>query len=144
MEPQTRFKPVLSDPVNNASTANRLVFLSGKLFYDLVKERATRKLDDKVALIRIEELAPFPFGEVKRVLEAYSQAREIMFLQEEPKNQGAWGHVSTRLKAVLKSVGFDGELVYKGRKESALPAPGVGRLYRTQQEEVLKSAFEGI
>jgi probable 2-oxoglutarate dehydrogenase E1 component DHKTD1 len=144
MESQTRFKPVISDPVNNATTASRLVFLSGKLFYDLVKERATRKLDDKVALIRIEELAPFPFGEVKSVLESYSQVKEIMFLQEEPRNQGAWEHVSTRLKAVLEATGFDGELVYKGRKGSALPAPGIGKLYRAQQEEVLKSAFEGI
>ncbi|KAF8914757.1 dehydrogenase E1 and transketolase domain-containing protein 1 [Mucidula mucida] len=117
MGPGTSFQPVLSDDVSNPE---RIIFLTGKIYYDLIKERHTRGLDGKVAFVRIEELSPFPFEEVRDVLQRYGGKAECFWLQEEPRNQGAWGY------------------------ESALPAPGVGKLYKKQQEEVLGSAFMGL
>lgn len=78
------------------------------------------------------------------VLEAYTAVKEIFFLQEEPRNQGAFTHVSSRINSVLRSLRYNGEVVYKGRKESALPAPGIGKLYAVQQKAVIESAFEDI
>ncbi|ESK91976.1 putative 2-oxoglutarate dehydrogenase e1 component mitochondrial [Moniliophthora roreri MCA 2997] len=140
----TKFRPVLDDPIGNQSTAKRVVVLSGKIYYDLVKERQAQNVNDNVAFVRLEELAPFPFHALHEVLDGYSNASEFVYLQEEPRNQGAWPHVKERLELVLKQLGRSGAVEYKGRKESALPAPGVGKLYKQQQEAVIKSAFEGL
>ncbi|SJL03317.1 related to Probable 2-oxoglutarate dehydrogenase E1 component DHKTD1 homolog, mitochondrial [Armillaria ostoyae] len=146
LETRTSFRPVLADPYDNASTASRIIILSGKIYYDLLKERQARGLDANIALVRLEELSPFPFAELATVLEGYTSAREFFYLQEEPRNQGAFGHVKERIMWVLKEMvgAGDVELVYKGRKESPLPAPGIGKLYQAQQRTVLESAFEGF
>ncbi|TFK48888.1 dehydrogenase E1 and transketolase domain-containing protein 1 [Heliocybe sulcata] len=138
----TMFQPVLDDPFPELGKANveRVVVLSGKLYYELAKSRQENL--GKTALIRIEELCPFPFADLRRILGSYPSAKEFMWVQEEPRNQGAYMHVAGRISHVLRSIGHDGELVFKGRKEDAVPAPGVGKVYRTQQELVVKSAFE--
>ncbi|KAJ7505194.1 Transketolase, pyrimidine binding domain-containing protein [Mycena galericulata] len=141
-EPGTSFQPVLSDPAENAPSAKRVVLMTGKIYYDLLKERQTRSLDNEIAFIRVEELAPFPFAELRAVLKDYTALEEVMWLQEEPRNQGAFTHVAPRIDSVLQELGT-GNLVYRGRKESALPAPGIGKMYAAQQKAVIESAFEG-
>ena len=146
MESGTRFRPVLPDPLNNKQAVT-VVMLSGKVYYELIKERQARELNDKIAFIRIEELAPFPFEALEEVLKLYPSAVRFAWLQEEPRNQGAWNHVQSRIETVLsarrKSLndGIGGLLHYLGREESALPAPGIGTLYRKQQQSVIESAF---
>jgi probable 2-oxoglutarate dehydrogenase E1 component DHKTD1 len=134
----TSFQPVLDDTgVANPDLVDRVVLMTGKLYYDLVKERAARSVSN-VAFIRLEEIAPFPFAAVREVLERYPNASEYVWLQEEPKNQGAYEHVARRIGSVLP----DGAtLEYRGRKESAIPAPGIGKLYASQQKAVIESAF---
>ncbi|KAJ7069682.1 Transketolase, pyrimidine binding domain-containing protein [Mycena amicta] len=140
LEPGTSFQPVLQDCTDNKNSAKRVIFMTGKIYYDLLKERQARSLDEKVAFIRIEELAPFPFAELRAVVQEYSRAEEFFWLQEEPRNQGAYPHVASRIDSVL-----DGrQTLYQGRKESALPAPGIGKLYSVQQKAVVESAFEGL
>jgi len=134
-EPRT-FQPVLRDPLVEAHRAERVVLVSGKLYYDLVKEREAWGLGERVALVRVEELCPFPFDALR---EALRGAGEVRWVQEEPRNQGAWTHVAPRAAQVIGR-----PLVYHGRREDAVPAPGVGKLYRTQQEAVIKGAFEGL
>lgn len=99
-----------------------------------------------VSFIRLEELAPFPFQELKAVLETYSDGAltQVFYLQEEPRNQGAWSHVRDRIDWVLEDMDVNQKVVFRGRKESALPAPGVGKLYKEQQQKVIDSAFEGL
>ncbi|KAJ7025371.1 dehydrogenase E1 and transketolase domain-containing protein 1 [Mycena alexandri] len=145
LEPGTAFRPVLRDPAENinAPTAKRVVLMAGKIYYDLLKERQARSLDQDVAFIRLEELAPFPFKELREALGEYTLVEEVVWLQEEPKNQGAWTHVAPRIETVLQELGIGG-LVYKGRKESALPAPGIGKIYTAQQKVVIEFAFEGL
>jgi len=97
----TRFRPVLSDPLNNRQAVS-VVMLSGKIYYELIKERQARGLNDKVAFIRIEELAPFPFEALEEVLNLYPSAVHFAWLQEEPRNQGAWSHLRSRVETVLR------------------------------------------
>ncbi|KAF8172057.1 dehydrogenase E1 and transketolase domain-containing protein 1 [Mycena galopus ATCC 62051] len=141
--PGTSFQPVLRDPTDNTSSAKRVVLMTGKIYYDLLKERQARSLDKDVAFIRLEELAPFPFAELRAVLKQYSQVEEVVWLQEEPKNQGAYTHVGLRADSVLHDLGLNG-VVYRGRKESAVPAPGIGKIYGAQQKAIIESAFEGL
>lgn len=130
--------------MEDPAQVKRVVILSGKIYYDLVKERQTRNLDNAVVFVRIEEISPFPFQELADVLARYSNASECYFLQEEPRNQGVWPHVKERLEVVLEQVGWKGHVEFRGRKESALPAPGIGKLYAAQQKMVLDSAFQRL
>ncbi|KAF8069209.1 dehydrogenase E1 and transketolase domain-containing protein 1 [Lyophyllum atratum] len=140
----TRFQPVLDDPIVDPSQVKRVVLVTGKLYYDLIKERETSSAKDSVAFVRLEELSPFPFAELAKTLERYTRATEYFYLQEEPKNQGAYAHVKSRIGGVFEGMGYEGKLEYRGRKESAVPAPGVGRLYAVQQKAVIQAAFEGL
>jgi probable 2-oxoglutarate dehydrogenase E1 component DHKTD1 len=143
---QTAFQPVLGDPILNEDTAKRVVLLSGKIYYDLVKERLARGLDGRVSFVRIEELSPFPFAELGLVLARLHAANEFFWLQEEPRNQGAYSHVSCRIDSVLESLGHGktGRVTYRGRKESAVPAPGIGCIYTKQQRSIIDAAFKGL
>jgi len=134
-EPHT-FQPVLRDPLVDARCAERVILVSGKLYYDLVKEREVRGLGERVAVVRLEELCPFPFEALRQAL---GDASDVRWVQEEPRNQGAWTHVSPRAAQVLEK-----PLVYHGRHEDAVPAPGVSKLYRGQQEMVVRSPFDGL
>lgn len=142
IETGTQFRPILDDPVTDKLKVKRVVLLSGKLYYDVVKERMSRNLNDLVALIRIEELAPFPFKELESTVRLYPNVTDFVWLQEEPRNQGAYSHVAGRISSVLRKMRRDANLRYLGRKESSIPAPGIGKLYQAQQKEVVEGAFE--
>ena len=118
-----------------------MIILSGKLYYELVKERNTRGLDEKVALIRIEELCPLPRGEVMRELGKFKHVTDLVWAQEEPQNAGAWMHVEPRLRPLLP-IGH--ELRYVGR--STLPAPAVGTAVMHKQEvtKLYEDCFAGL
>jgi len=145
MSPNTRFKPVLDDPISDVTKVNRVILLTGKLYYDLVKERQTRGLSDSVALIRLEEISPFPFDELHAALKRYTKARVLIWVQEEPKNQGAFTYVEPRVNNLLaQKLKTKVRIGYRGREEDAVPATGNGAAHKAQQERVLKSAFEGL
>jgi 2-oxoglutarate dehydrogenase E1 component len=113
-----QFQPILNDPVasQNAAEVTRLVFCSGKLYYDLTeKERSP-----SIAIVRIEELAPWP-RDLSKVVDLYPNVEEVVWAQEEPKNMGAWTYVQPRLRA---SIGTLPMLKYIGRPERASPAEG--------------------
>jgi len=143
---------------DRTSSVERVVLLSGKFYYELAKERGARGLDEKVALIRIEELCPFPFSVLAETLSRYSHVRDLYWVQEEPRNQGAWTHVAPRIASVLDSLRAEktktngdptgnwnnSVLRYIGRKEDAVPAVGVGKVFKQQQNAVVQLAFEGL
>ena len=147
MVPGTQFRPVLPDAHPSTDKVERVVLVSGKIYYELAKERAARGLEGKVALIRIEELAPFPFTYLADTLKSYTSASsrpEWWWVQEEPKNQGAWGHVKDRLGVVLSGLGERGEVRFIGRREDAVPATGIGKDYQAQQRAVVEGPFQGL
>jgi 2-oxoglutarate dehydrogenase E1 component len=115
----------------------RVVFCSGKVYFDLLKAR--RKDDNgAVAIVRIEQLYPFPADEYEAVLARYPEAREIVWCQEEPQNQGAWYQVRHRLQERL---GARHELLYAGRPHAAAPATGILKIHEVEQAALIEAAL---
>lgn len=142
MGPGTKFQPVLDD-VCSPEHVKRVVLLTGKLYYQLAEERSKRNLQDRVALIRLEELCPFPFTALRDALARYPKAAEVVWAQEEPRNQGAWTHVEPRLRNLLDAENRKMSK-YLGRKEAAVPAPGTGNVYKSEQAALVDGVFAGF
>jgi 2-oxoglutarate dehydrogenase E1 component len=115
----------------------RLVLSSGKVYYDLLDRRRADQAPD-VALVRIEQLYPFPADEFHAVVARYPNARQVVWCQEEPQNQGAWYQVRHRLQAGLLS---GQELLYAGREGAAAPATGFHALHLREQENLVAAAL---
>jgi 2-oxoglutarate dehydrogenase complex dehydrogenase (E1) component-like enzyme len=140
-----RFQPVLDDPCasSDPQTVRRVVFCSGKIYYELLDEREKRLGDaaGQVALVRIEELYPWPGDRVAEVVRRYTNSERVYWVQEEPANMGAWTFVRERIVDAL----LPGEnLAYAGRTPKASPAVGSMRLHRREQAELLDAAFAGL
>ncbi len=122
------------------ASVKRLVFCSGKVYLDLLKSRRELKAES-IAIVRIEQLYPFPSEEYEAILRKYSNAREIIWCQEEPQNQGAWYQIRHRLQSKL---GENDELLYAGRAGAAAPATGIAALHEQQQRNLVAAALQGI
>jgi 2-oxoglutarate dehydrogenase E1 component len=107
------------------------------VYFDLAAERAKRNIDD-VALVRIEQLYPFPHDEVEAEIARYSDAKSIVWVQEEPGNQGAWHRLQHYL---LRHMRADQQLSYAGRQASASPAVGYLAKHNEQQKELIEAAL---
>jgi 2-oxoglutarate dehydrogenase E1 component len=116
----------------------RVVFCSGKVYYDIAAERAKRGVDD-VAIVRIEQLYPFPHDEFQAQVDLYANAKSIVWCQEEPGNQGAWHRIQHYLQRHMRA---DQELTYAGRASSASPAVGYLQLHSEQQKELVDAALD--
>jgi 2-oxoglutarate dehydrogenase E1 component len=123
-----------------ASAVARVVFCSGKVYFDLLKSRREAKIDS-VAIIRLEQLYPFPSDEYEAILRKYSNAREVVWCQEEPQNQGSWYQIRHRLQSKL---GPKHELLYAGRAGAAAPATGIAALHEQQQKNLVTAALQGV
>jgi 2-oxoglutarate dehydrogenase E1 component len=117
--------------------ARRVVFCAGKVYYDLVAERAKRGIDD-IAIERLEQLYPFPHDEFQARIDAYSGAKSIVWAQEEPGNQGAWHRIQHYL---LRHLRPEQTLSYAGRASSASPAVGYAQLHAEQQKALVEAAL---
>jgi 2-oxoglutarate dehydrogenase E1 component len=118
----------------------RVVLCSGKVYYDLLAERDARGLDD-VYLLRIEQFYPFPALSLVKELERFKGA-EIVWCQEEPKNQGAWSFLEPNLEWVLGRIGAaHGRAVYAGRAASASPATGLASRHKAEQAALVNDAL---
>ena len=135
------FNPVLGevDPIAPESV-RRVVLSSGKVYYDLLAERRAKKIGD-VALLRLEQIYPFPAKTLKRILEPYGKA-ELVWCQEEPENMGAWTFVDRRLERVLEELGAPPRRPrYVGRAEAASPATGLAKVHAAEQAALVRQAL---
>jgi 2-oxoglutarate dehydrogenase E1 component len=133
------FKTVIGerDAAIEAGKIKRVIACSGKVYYDLVKARAEKKASD-VAVIRVEQLYPFPHKAFAAELKKYPNLAEIVWCQDEPQNQGAWFFVQHYVHENM----VDGQrLGYAGRPASASPAVGYAHLHQEQQKALLDQAF---
>ncbi|MGZ0709948.1 2-oxoglutarate dehydrogenase E1 component [Coraliomargarita sp. W4R53] len=129
------FWSILDDETITRKTAKRIIFCSGKLYYDLTAHREENKIKD-TAIIRIEQLYPLNTDLLERIAANYPKAKSIVWCQEEPKNMGAWSFIAPRL---MESIG---KLpAYAGRKESASPAVGSLAVHRHEQKKLIEKAF---
>lgn len=120
-----------------ASSVKRVVMCSGKVYYDLLETRRQEEIKD-VAIIRIEQLYPFPMEDVQRVLKPFIHAKEFVWCQEEPQNQGAWYCSHHNFVAAIPPIA---KLVYAGRPASASPAVGYMSVHVKQQKALVKDAL---
>ena len=133
-----RFQRVIDDPTGRerADEITRLVLCTGKVYIDLQAETEAGHAVG-VAVARVEELYSFPHDELRAVIGGYPALREVVWLQEEPQNMGAWSYISPRLRELLGR-----PISYAGRSESPSPAVGSMAIHRLQQEELVSNAFE--
>jgi 2-oxoglutarate dehydrogenase E1 component len=131
------FLPVIDDP-RAPRQAKRVVVCSGRLWFDLEAAREARGLDD-VALVRIEQLYPFPEETFRAVLNAYPQAATFIWAQEEPMNQGAWFQTLHHLNHCAPG---GKRFHYAGRPAAAAPASGYLSRHRAELEALLNDALE--
>jgi 2-oxoglutarate dehydrogenase E1 component len=122
------------------SAVTRIVLCSGKVYYDLLKSRREAKVDS-VAIVRLEQLYPFPSDEYEAILRKYSNAHEVVWCQEEPQNQGGWYQIRHRLQSKLSE---RHELLYAGRAGAAAPATGISALHEQQQKNLVTAALQGV
>ncbi|MEL0284898.1 MAG: multifunctional oxoglutarate decarboxylase/oxoglutarate dehydrogenase thiamine pyrophosphate-binding subunit/dihydrolipoyllysine-residue succinyltransferase subunit, partial [Ilumatobacter sp.] len=134
------FREVLDDPgVFDRSSVRRVVFCSGKVAWDAMAERDRREAP--VAVVRVEQLYPLPTEQMYAILEYYPNAREIVWLQEEPENMGAWKFIEHRIWRV-KERGYD--LRHAARFESGSPATGSKTVHDQELVDLMNETFEGL
>jgi 2-oxoglutarate dehydrogenase E1 component len=132
------FQPIIGDTtVPPGNKVERLVLCSGKVYYDLDQMRREKEID-RVAIVRLEELYPFPVEAYADTLSAYPNATDIVWCQEEPQNQGAWYQIRHRLQ---KALGQKRRLLYAGRAGAAAPASGIYALHILQQQALVAAAL---
>jgi 2-oxoglutarate dehydrogenase E1 component len=125
------FRPVIDDPVasQNREAITRLVFCTGKIYYDLAVKRPPH-----VAIVRIEELYPWPGNQIAQIVDLYPAIEEVVWAQEEPKNQGAWSYAAPRLRM---STGNALLTRYIGRPDRSSPAEGYAEVHKKEQERII-------
>lgn len=131
------FQEILDDP-SNPSSVNKLIFCSGRIYYDLIAARA--KTDTKqMAIIRLEQLYPLQKSKLKELLKKYQGFEECLWVQEEPANMGAWDYIKPLLQPLLPS---GRELKYVGRYRSATTAVGSLALHKREHQEIMNAIFK--
>jgi 2-oxoglutarate dehydrogenase E1 component len=138
--PGTSFKEVIDDPqLEDPSKVKRILFCTGKIAYNLAGRR--NELEAPVAIVRVEQLYPFPHQQLSQVFDRYPNATDLFWVQDEPENMGAWLFVWFNIRRAL-----DKRLTLKNvsRFESASPATGSARIHEQEQEDLLQRAFADL
>src|SRR5436309_254172 len=131
-----RFEEILGSPeATPADRVKRIIFCSGKVYYDLLNYRTQRKIDD-AAIIRVEQLYPLAEKKLREMLKPFSKNAKLVWCQEEPENMGAWTFIESRLRTILCS-----EIAYAGREASASSAVGALARHKREQARLVADAF---
>ena len=135
------FHSVIDDvEVASVESVRRIVLCSGKVYYDLLEARRKAEgSEGDIALVRVEEIYPFPSKELGELLARYKSVEQIFWVQEEAKNMGAWSFVRPHLEALLPE---QCELSYVGRDEAASPAAGSLHVHQSEQREIVDQALD--
>ncbi len=138
------FQEVIADTVAKVETAERVVFVSGKLYYDLEahREELSKKQQEKVALIRVEQLYPYPKHLLVPMLKKAKKAKDVVWAQEEPQNMGSWHYISHPLRDTMNQAGLEkAPLNYVGRNFRASPATGSAKRHKDEQQAIVDAVF---
>jgi len=135
---QGGYRNVIDDVDVSAPSVRRVVLCSGKVYYDLLAGREEAEAGD-VALVRVEQLYPFPLAELEEALNRYEGAEDYVWVQEEASNMGAWYFVQPLIDDLL---GDHGNVRYVGRDEAASPAVGDARQHQSEQQEIVDQALD--
>jgi 2-oxoglutarate dehydrogenase E1 component len=131
------FEEILPGPkVGVAAKTERVIFCSGKVYYDLLNYRTAQKIED-AALIRVEQLYPLAVSKLRALMKPFPKTVKLVWCQEESQNMGAWTFMEPRLRALFKK-----EIAYAGRNASASPAVGALAVHKREQAQLIKEAFK--
>jgi len=137
-----RFRRVIDDPAvgeRDRARARRVLLCSGRIYYRLLEERQRRGLEPADApLVRLEQLYPYPLDEVRSILAGYPDAERLIWVQEEPRNMGAWRNLLHRFEASLPA---GATLAYAGRDSRAVPATGSFEVHQQEEKAILDAAL---
>ena len=138
------FYPVFEDQtVTDPASVRKILLCSGKIYYELLAAREARKVSDPnaaaTAIVRMEQLYPLPEAEIRAIISHYAKASGVVWVQEEPRNMGAWIYMRTRLQRIMAHESRS--LGYAGRAESASTAPGSPKVHAREQAELIENAF---
>ncbi|MEP7146339.1 MAG: multifunctional oxoglutarate decarboxylase/oxoglutarate dehydrogenase thiamine pyrophosphate-binding subunit/dihydrolipoyllysine-residue succinyltransferase subunit [bacterium] len=131
------FDEIIDDTIEDRSSVKRIIITSGKVYYDLAKYRKENKISD-IAIVRLEQYYPYPGSKMKEIINLYNNAKEIVWVQEEPVNMGAWNFLSLLL---YKDFSKNYTLYCVSKEESASPAAGSLSVHIETQNDILKRAF---
>lgn len=130
------FSEVIDDPfIKSRNKVQRVLFCTGKIYYELDKERQDLNLGESVAIVRVEQLYPFAEQQVEKILSAYSDAKEVFWVQEEPSNLGAWTFIRHRLEKLF------GNVSYCGRRDAGTTAEGYAKVHEKEQKRIILEAL---
>ncbi|MBE9568144.1 MAG: 2-oxoglutarate dehydrogenase E1 component [Proteobacteria bacterium] len=121
----------------DADKTKRVIICSGKIYYELLEARRVNRIHD-IVLLRVEQIYPFPGEQLDALLEQYGHTCDLIWCQEEPKNQGAWDFIKPRIPAMISE---RWQLGYIGRQPSSAPAVGSAKLHAKEQQEIINTAL---
>jgi 2-oxoglutarate dehydrogenase E1 component len=128
-----RFQELIDDATASASKVEKVVLCTGKIYYDLLEEKENRKAEN-IALVRLEQLYPLPQKQIDAILKKYSKSKQLIWVQEEPENMGAWSYILRNLRQHNVQV--------VSRNESGSPATGSSKRHVVEQKKLMKAVFE--
>lgn len=136
------FQEVINDPfITDAKKVEKIVFVSGKLYYELLEEREKSR-DMSTALVRLEQIAPFPAHKVKEVLSQYTNAKKLIWTQEEPKNMGSFHFVFFKFMELINQMNLKLGVTYVGRPDRSSPATGSIYRHKAEQQQIIADVFK--
>jgi 2-oxoglutarate dehydrogenase E1 component len=135
------FQEVIADTTVDMAKAKKCIFVSGKLYYELADYREKNKIKD-VALIRIEQLYPFPQTQLKTILKNVKKMDSVIWAQEEPKNMGAWSYIVHPLQDLFNEMDIECDVEYVGREHRASPATGTTKRHNSEQQKIWNDCFK--
>ncbi len=126
------------DEVSPKAEVNRVIFCSGKIYYELLEERKSFRKNKKIAIVRLEQIYPFPEAALSKILKSYRNAQTVVWCQEGPKNMEAWGFIHEYLPPLLKKTQ---KLLYAGRHAQASPADSYLHIHKQEQKRIIREAL---
>ncbi|MEK6628475.1 MAG: 2-oxoglutarate dehydrogenase E1 component, partial [Bdellovibrionota bacterium] len=136
------FQEVINDQfITEAKKVEKIVFVSGKLYYELLEEREKTR-DLTTALVRLEQISPFPAHKVKETLTLYSNAKKLIWTQEEPKNMGSYQYVYFKFTELMDALNLKLNVTYVGRPDRASPATGSIYRHKAEQQQIITNVFK--
>lgn len=136
------FQEVINDPfITDAKKVEKVVFVSGKLYYELLEEREKNR-DMTTALVRLEQISPFPAHKIKETFNLYSNAKKLVWAQEEPKNMGSFQFVYFKFVELINQLGLKLSFSYVGRPDRSSPATGSVYRHKAEQQQIVTDVFK--
>ena len=137
-----QFKEVIPDPhITNPDKVENVILCSGKIYYDLEKAFGEKENSEKTAIIRVEQMYPFPKSFLTPSLNGYPNLKKIFWVQEEPKNMGAYNFIAPFIQDLIDELGLNKRVLYIGRPFKASPATGSPKIHTNEQQAIIDACL---